>query len=310
MDNVKNQHYVPRFYLKEWCVPNTEKVYVYDKLKNEIRYNHIEKVASEKHFYDFNLNELFNEETVKAMNENGVAIGGRLKIIEKMLSSNLESPCAVTFAKIINKARESTPWIRKECYFLSLEEKTLLSVYLAYQFIRTKRIRQDILRSAENIVEFARNLGATEEAVEKIRLRNEAANRIHNRMLLDKDHILQISYLIHRLVWVLAINRTNLSLFTSDNPIGLRGHNKKKPAFLGTGLASSGVELCYPLAPDLILVMVDGEYHTQFASDDRHYTEFVKNENIEYYNSITSMQSERIIISCNDDFSLLQKIDI
>lgn len=105
---------------------------------------------------------------------------------------------------------------------------------------------------------------------------------------------------------MLGINRTEVNFYTSDNPIGLRGHEKKTTPFIqGTGLASAGVEIFYPLAPDLILVMVDGNYHKHLVKDERRYIEFDHIPTIEYYNSLAAMNSERFIISCNDDFALL-----
>ena len=127
-------------------------------------------------------------------------------------------------------------------------------------------------------------------------------------MLLDQENILKSAYLFHRLIWILGINRTDKCFYTSDNPIGLRGHAKKTSPFMqGTGLASAGVEIFYPLAPDLILVMVDGSYHKHLVNNERRYIELGKIPIIEYYNSLAAMNSERFVISSNDDFALLNR---
>lgn len=123
----------------------------------------IDKIAAENYFYDFDLKEFFSEETVNALCSSGIAPNGRLQIIENMFSENLEGPFASHFAEIIEKARESTPWIRRECYFVSSEMKEALSVYLAFQFFRTKAIRSFIKESGDRIAQFARRLGAPEE---------------------------------------------------------------------------------------------------------------------------------------------------
>ncbi len=306
MDLRKNQHYVPKFYFKEWCIPNTNQVYVYDKSKKEVRISNIEKIASENYFYDYNLADFFPEETIHAFNSSGLAAKGKLQIIERMFSDRLEGPFSSFFSDIICKARNSTPWIRRECYFITSEMKEAISVYLAFQFFRTKAIRTHLTSSAERITSFCKELGVPDNLIEEITLSKSAANRIHNRMLLDQENILKSAYLFHRLIWILGINRTDKCFYTSDNPISLRGHAKRTSPFIqGTGLASAGVEIFYPLAPDLILVMMDGDYHKHLVNDERRYVEFGEIPTIEYYNSLAAMNSERFVISSNDDFALL-----
>ena len=301
MKPKKNQHFVPKFYLREWCKPGTDQVFVYDNTTKISWPCNIDKIAAENYFYDFDLKEFFSEETVNALCSSGIAPNGRLQIIENMFSENLEGPFATHFAEIIEKARESTPWIRRECYFVSSEIKEALSVYLAFQFFRTKAIRSFIKESGDRIAQFARRLGAPEEKIEEITLSKERAKRIHNRMLLDKEQIMKSAYLFYRLTWILGVNKTNGLFYTSDNPIALRGHEKTDHLH-GVGLSTPGVEIAYPLSPDLILVMVDGEYHKHVQPKDRRYFEISRLENIMYYNSLTTFNAQRFVISMDDSF--------
>ena len=300
MDNRKNQHYVPKFYLREWCIPGTELVFVYDKEKGDIRKSNIENVAAVNYFYDFKLIEFLSEDTIQKLNARGILCNGRLQTIEKRLSNNLEGPFSGIFADIISKAREATPWHIKECFFISPEMKETLSVYLAFQLIRTRKIRKGIMDSANKLAEFCKKLDIPDSQVEKVKLSEEGASRIHNRMLLDKDGITKFAYLFYRLTWVLGINKTKQLFYTSDNPIGMQGHNKNRSPFIGTGLASCGVEVFYPISPDLILIMVDGDYHKHLIKDDRRYIEFVSLQTIEYYNSLIMKNAERCIIGLQD----------
>jgi Protein of unknown function (DUF4238) len=48
---VKNQHYVPQFYLREFAESN-EQLYVYDKRTDKIFPTHVKNVAHESYFYD------------------------------------------------------------------------------------------------------------------------------------------------------------------------------------------------------------------------------------------------------------------
>lgn len=51
MSKVKRQHYVPRFYLKQWANSN-QQIIVLDKSNNRHFTNNIQDVASAKYFYD------------------------------------------------------------------------------------------------------------------------------------------------------------------------------------------------------------------------------------------------------------------
>ena len=57
MTHVKNQHYVPRFLLKNFCNGDKKFIWTYDKHityspNNKIKERPIRKVASEEFFYD------------------------------------------------------------------------------------------------------------------------------------------------------------------------------------------------------------------------------------------------------------------
>ena len=52
MNKVKNQHYVPQFYLKQWA-NNKEQLFVYDKKQKKSFTSNVKNVVSSKFFYDF-----------------------------------------------------------------------------------------------------------------------------------------------------------------------------------------------------------------------------------------------------------------
>lgn len=53
MSNVKNQHYVPQFYLKYFTNPQ-EKLCTFDKIeKKRLLFTNVKNLACEKYFYDF-----------------------------------------------------------------------------------------------------------------------------------------------------------------------------------------------------------------------------------------------------------------
>ena len=86
----------------------------------------------------------------------------------------------------------------------------------------------------------------------------------------------------------------------------MRGHEKTDP-LLGVGLTTPGVEIYYPLSPDLILIMVDGDYHKHLVLKDRRYAELEQKKTVEYYNVLSIFNAERFIISDNNDFSTVEE---
>ena len=306
---TKKQHYVPRFYLKAWCKPNTEQIQIYDVKTDKIRPANIEDVASERYFYDIELTDLFSEETINELSSQGRIKANRVQAVEKALSSIVETPFSIYYNDVLSRAMKATPWVINNCVFIRLQERIEFAKYLAIQMIRTKEVRQDILNSAERIVQKLKSMGAPDEIAEKCAVTKKGARRIQNRMLMDDKQLLKAASMFNNLTWVLGINRTGKKFYTSDNPIGRHGHRESVPKFISNvGLDSPGVEIFFPLSPDVILVMTDGRYHTHMLEKENRYVEINKESIVDYYNSILVMQAERSVISCDGDFALIKKI--
>ena len=75
-----------------------------------------------------------------------------------------------------------------------------------------------------------------------------------------------------------------------------------------TGLASKGIEVFFPISPNMILIMCDGGYHAHMKKYERRIIEISNIEEIEYYNSLCALNCNRTIFSIDDDFSLIYKM--
>ncbi len=307
--STKKQHYVPQFYLSAWSTPGNHQIYVYDKISEKPRVNNIEDVASERYFYDFNPNEIFSEAYIGKLRKQGIQFNAdeRFQGIERAFSEEIEAPFSTLSKAIIDKALVATPWTIHNCYFLDEEKKAEFSSYLMFQFIRTKRIRTGIQESAECLAQALTDMGFPPSAVEKYMLSKESAKKIHVQMLLDEKELSEISGLFYSLTWMLGINRTKKKLYTTDSPIGTYGHIKH-PFISTNGLNSKGVEVFFPLSPDVILLMVDGTYHKHCLPFERRYIEITNEKSIECYNSLLATQARRDIYSFDGDFSLLTQM--
>lgn len=184
MGKVKNQHYVPRVYLRLFCLKynNRENITVLKKESNQVLRNQsIENFCCEKYFYDTDCcgNEkmlslaasFFDDEYYKVLKS-------RSQLLEGILS-NLESN--MTLFKTIN----DNPLLLANN---DIQEQVLIMMYTL--FFRTKQIRQIVGSSA-----------------------------IQGMLLLDPLGIAEFvkryldNYDMH-----FELNNTKISFITSDNP--------------------------------------------------------------------------------------------
>ncbi|PWI55172.1 hypothetical protein BM613_13450 [Sulfoacidibacillus thermotolerans] len=135
MNLVKNQHYVPQTYLRNFAIPGRESLYCFNKDSGEILDNptSIKNIASERYFYD-----------IKGIDE---------QIVEKFFGT-LEAD----FGKFINDFITKCDLYEKGVSFsrsdpiLTEVERNYLSSWLAVQVLRTRSMRDIILEVYNEIV--------------------------------------------------------------------------------------------------------------------------------------------------------------
>lgn len=69
------------------------------------------------------------------------------------------------------------------------------------------------------------------------------------------------------------------------------------------GIASPGIEIAFPLAHDILLVMFERRFFGPLAIVDGRADDMTCPENILYYNSMQVQSSLRWVYSASDDFS-------
>lgn len=309
-EKTKKQHYVPQCYLKAWKINEKKQIYVYDKEKQESRINNIEDVASVRYFYDFSLRDLLSQEDIDTLfnNTDDFEAVSNIQLIEKALSDTIEKPYSDFLNKILKNAGEVSNWHLNNCYFLRPDFKEAFSGLLAVQYVRTAHVRNMISDYSDEINQLVTMMGASPQTLSKYKtLTKEEAKNIHLAMLLQEEHLSEIAFYFNRLKWVLGINRTEIKLLTSDNPICTVPHCKYGPLQMN-GLSSKGIEVFLTLSPDYILIMRDGDYHKEFAKHEMNYIEIKDKEIIEGYNAFVCMHAERSIFSVDNDFSQIEKL--
>ena len=121
------------------------------------------------------------------------------------------------------------------------------------------------------------------------------------------EEILGFAQTFDNHIWILLKNNTSQKYLTSDNPIGTIAHIKD-PMISMSGIASKGVEVYFPLSPDLLLIMLEKTHHVNYCSQNHRIVQVVRVDVVDYYNSYCVMNSTRCVYSQNGDFSIVDKL--
>lgn len=228
MTKPKKQHYVPRFYLRNFKDNNhkNDLINCFNVKEKKAYKSLIKNVAQSKYFY----------ESPKYYLES------QLSDIEKESS------------KYINNLVRN----KKYGYLNASSVRANLSYYLSLQFVRTKDKREWI---KNNSLELKEELIQEIEIPSKFQdLFDELPNEEHVKDW-HMENIVKLSkkfskYFYYR-KWILIKNKTKLNFWTSDNPILL--WNPVNPP----GLGQDNTFVFFPLSPKLYLCLADA---TKFSN--------------------------------------------
>jgi hypothetical protein len=233
LSNTKRQHYVPRFYLKNFAVP-TSSLFCYDKSNDNVFKTSIDNAAFRKNFYE---------------------VGGlESRLIEGFLSRN-ESKFSNAFRELITEKNISN---------LSLEGKLYFFLFLALQGVRTLDYRLELQNVLDNVYhevfsEFANNYLKKKGSrlAGHVRVRPDPQESKIMQLELIIKAVPTFAHILASRTWYLSENFNDVLLWTSDNPVVL--HNEVNRGRYGgnLGLQSPGLEVHFPLTKDLHLLSFD-----------------------------------------------------
>jgi len=253
----KRQHYIPQFYLKQFGKPT----YRFDKTNDSIEQRNPRTIGMEKNFYEI-------DELPKG-------------IVENFLAEKEDK-----FSKAYYRLIET-----KNLDALTRDEQRDFFLFLGSQFIRTVEIRYMMDQMSKGVFEkiFGKegmniipdNVQAkfTEDSIKKFQI----------QMLIKE--VPKFGLILSKKTWAIRENTTKTLLWTSDNPIALHNDNN-----LGSmGILSPGIEIHFPLTPNLILLSYDPAV-TGIT------TEPMDSEHVLRHNCYQVDSSVRYLFSKNDDF--------
>ncbi len=293
MTIAKVQHYVPQFLLRNFGNGKKDQVRVYDKSSNRSFPSNTKNVASESRFYDFQYN-------------------GQPLSLEPWLSE-LESRAKSVVSAILKADSLS---------ILADEQKHILASFLAVQLTRTKTFREQwnefprILR--ERLARNGDQVAPGSQAEELIREIPENDSKEQTARIVFNA---PSTYAVHFLDkdWVLAATSRKHPFLLSDNPL-TRQNMIERPHRGNLGLLTPGIEIYFPLSPTRALAMwcpTLSDLVHRAASDNGSDPDGIvaishalrsgkpvqySAANVENFNSLQVVWSERYIFSTINDF--------
>lgn len=319
--DTKKEHYVPRFYLKKFCDVDN-KIWVFDKRSQNKRKQRVSEIAMENYFYDLDLDRvtidakkekefqnLSNEFLEKGIFDNFDQMKESLKkYVEKDYFLKVEPLFSKLLNDISEKANGANRWYIQNCYAFSIKEKEILSVMFAIQLMRTKTMREEYKDGIEKLTSqlFNKFIKDSDDEDVEVNMDKEALKWQHVSMMLDPDYLETMSDILNSHIWIMLINKTSKSFYTSDNPIA-KIPNVIHPHKGNMGIGSEGMELLFPITPNLIVGMYEKEY---FRSKmlDRSFVEINEPEVIDRFNSAQILSSYRCVFSKENSFELAEKL--
>lgn len=315
----KSQHYVPKFYLKNFSRRN-DKVHVFSKKDNRKFCANISKIANEKYFYKIPdiPQESKKSEELKLTEEQ------KKQEVEALLS-RLDDSSSKALSKFLQHIRSDKLKIVRfrndNVGLLEINEdlKFTLSTFFVLQDFRTKEhkesIRQFYTGYLTKIYQFMNNnsdeMKKNNDKLKKLGIdpkdlkvvpKDEAIDFFHLQSLLDKKKISGLSKFLSNTGWVIGINNTNIPLFTSDHP--LVKYNYKNTLY-GTGYSCD--EIIIPLSPKYLLSMFPAlSKDVEFLNNENCMVQELKKENVIFYNYLQTEKSYNYIFSNTSEFYMMQ----
>ena len=287
MSKVKTQHYVPRFYLKNFMDSN-ERIWVYDKKKKSTFNSSIINIACENFFYD---------------NDEVDLIFDKEQYLEKHYSSR-EAEFAPFLIEFITKLESDKTNI------ITSNDREIFSNYLVLQIDRTKEHREESIQSYQAIIKQLRAKGFTEDQIKEFGFDEKeiSPKELHIESILtgfkmDKTFI----DILKNHIWLVFKNETSQPFYTSDNPIVKKAHIIDK-FFSHEGYASPGIEIVFPISSKFILVLCEREYFKASENIENMKISLSDINFINYYNSLQVVKSYRQVYAVTDSFEIVKHL--
>lgn len=299
-NHPKNQHYVPQFLLRNFSTGNKKRVYAFDKLTGKHFLSSVRNLASETKFYD-------------------VEVDGDQVSVDPFLTK-MEAAVSGIVKSIVK---------RESLTYLTESDRIKLSLFAAVQQLRVKGVRQRIESINVGVRKVLKERGISPGEVAPQMTAEDAKRLSIGQIQNAKENAKHF----HNKSWLLHRAPRNAPFITSDNPITL--HNLAMlPEHRGTGIASPGVEIHFPISSRLSICFLcsstEREVFQGLAKANQLHQLYgfdlvdsapikeiataistgkpleLNSDNVMHQNSLQIMYSSRFIFCSTNDFTLVE----
>ncbi len=262
LDSIK-QHYVPQFYLRNFG----EKIFGLDKKDSSIFETTPRRVAFKSNFY-------------------GPVIDGK-QPLESVLSE-LEKEFSIAIREIIDK---------EDIHRISYENFRTFCRFVGLQYIRTDETRRKLEDAGNNLLHTmmrGKFPKLNDDIIKSSGLTDTGKLGIHLQLLKSYG---TYAYIVSNMKFITILNRTEIPLWTSDNPVALR-NECEQPPFSNLGPMCKGIEIHIPITPKLMIMACDPYYFLDLPSVvEEHNEDQITKENLLQMN-----WSTRFLFSNSNEF--------
>jgi hypothetical protein len=281
-EKVKKQHFVPQFLLRNFADLNG-KLWIYDKTTGRTFPNGVSNIGCNGYFYD-------DAEVTR--------VTGEAQFVEKLLS-RAERRWSSTLKEVLERIR-SQPKIG-----LTLTERLCISQMIALQMVRTPLARdmnEQMKESLARVLAKANEQDSETAAPLPEELSQIDAKNLHVTSMLNHENIATYQTIFNSHIWIFLRASKHGSFYISDHPLAKRPHLQGGWRS-NSGIASKGIEISFPLAHDVVLLMYDRGYFSKMELSDGNASDANSPDMLLYYNSMQVQTSQRFLYSRHNEFS-------
>lgn len=275
MNIVKNQHYVPRFYLDRFAFEG-EQIHVFDKSNSRSFLANVKNVACENYFYD--------------IPEKYLAEGVDFQVVEKELSKleNRFAPCRNEILSFVESGHSIGEQLKNE-----------FAEFVLLQLLRTKTFRERHLQTGRLIQGVVQD---NFELASGFLTPDDQISLEHASMIFRPDFSAPMREAILNHIWIIGYNDTDKSFFTSDSPVVRHATVRASPVG-SNGLASPGIQVYLPLTSNYVLMMFERSAHKNLRKLEGSVFTYTDSKAVTWLNVLQVYESYRQIYSNQNDFS-------
>ena len=139
------------------------------------------------------------------------------------------------------------------------------------------------------------------EAMDWVRVKfdKKYAAAYHGHTIFNSDWLDTYSKVLAAHIWRIGKNSTDQAFYTSDNPVVMHSHLNQG----SYGIGSAGIEICFPLGPQYMLMLCDRKVFASYAGLDRKLVPLTE-ENVVFFNSLQVNQCTQQVFCFKGQYTL------